>query len=176
VEIKSRRGRRSKFQNVDGVQPSAFPETPQREELHSGINKDAAEKREVLNAVQSIPEIFTPEDVKWCFDVYVGILCFAYSIILKTDFDALKNELEISKEHKDMMAVPLAKILSKTVPASWAGLKNEFQLIGMLGIYTVTSFKRAQAVAKAELEKKQNAERTQPVAPMHKRADAHVPA
>jgi hypothetical protein len=176
AERPRRKYRKRSTPRDESAQPSAFPanEAP---EISSGINEDAAKKKEVLEAINKIPEIFTPADVKWCFDVYVGILCFVYSIVLKCDFKALQKELEFTDEQKDMMAVPLAKIASKTVPASWASLKNEFQLIGMLGIYTVTSFKRAQNVAKEEAEKKATAERTQPVAPMQRqRADVHVPA
>lgn len=157
-------------------QPSAFP-SQSSEPLPARIEENAAEKNKVLDAVNKIPDIFTPEDVAWFFDVYVGLLCYVYSIVLKTDFKALYDELEFKDSQKKDMAVPLSKILSKTVPASWAGLKNEIQLIGMLGVYTVVSFKRAQMVANKEVEKKKDAERTQPVAPMNRqRADVHVPA
>lgn len=182
-ELRQRkRGRPRKFvaedtERVTG-QPVAFPQedtTPPAAELE----ENAAEKEKVKRAMAAIPEIFTPEQVEWVFDAYVAILSFVYSIALKTDFDAIQTELEFSKEQKEMLSKPLARICSKYAPPSWAGMSAEIQLVTMLGVWTVASFQRARNVARAQEEKKRDAERTQPVAPMRRRepqAEIHVPA
>jgi hypothetical protein len=163
-------------ENVRVVQESAFPVDNSPADP---LNADAEEKRRVAEAAGKIPEIFTPDQVKWCFDTYVAILCFVYSLVLKTDFKALQTELEFTEEQKDAMAKPLARICSKYAPSSWAGMSAEIELIAMLGVYTVSSFQRAKNVAAKEEEKKKDAGRTQPVAPMpraRQQSEVHVPA
>lgn len=140
------------------------------------LSSDANEKKRIASAAQEIPEIFKPEQVAWVFDAYVAILCFVYSIILKTDFVALQKELSFDEEEKKIMAEPLAKICSKYCPSEWAGMSSEIQLITSLSIWTVTSFKRAKNVAQAEQEKSRDRHRTQAVAPMPRPVETHVPA
>lgn len=177
-ELRRKRGRPRK---VDTAQSGAVQDTPfpSTEDTKSKISEDAKEKENILEAANKIPEIFTAEQVEWVFDAYVAILSFVYSISLKVEFDAVQKELEFSKEQKEMLSKPLAKICSKYAPASWAGMQSEIQLVTMMGVWTVASFQRAKNVAKAEEEKKRDKERTQPVAPMRQRESAreiHVPA
>lgn len=163
-------------ENERVMQDVAFPTS---ESSADPLNADAEEKKRVAEAAKNIPEIFTPDQVKWCFDAYVAILCFVYSLVLKTDFKALQTELEFTEEQKDAMAKPLARICSKYAPSSWAGMSAEIELIAMLGVYTVSSFQRAKNVATKEAEKKRDAERTAPVAPMpraRQQSEIHVPA
>src|SRR6266481_4606155 len=96
--------RTRRVQNV--AFPSSEPETttsvpPQAADK---IASDAKEKESILEAAKKIPEIFTAEQVKWFFDVYVAVLCFVYSIALKTDFTALQEELSFSEDQKDQLA------------------------------------------------------------------------
>lgn len=177
ISERKKRGRPRKFARDESAQPSAFPLIDGPAEA---INDDAEEKRKVAEAAKHIPEIFSPSDVIWCFDVYVALLCFLYSMALKVPFDALENELSFSQDQKELMAVPLSKICSKYAPAEWAAKKDEIQLIVMLGVYTASSVQRARNVAKqiAE-EKKRNEEKTVPLDPMRRVApmrEAHVPA
>jgi hypothetical protein len=168
----------------DRVQSSAFPsaETDNSNATQpvaaAKISSDAKEKENILEAAKKIPEIFTAKQVKWVFDAYVAVLCFVYSIALKTDFSALQDELAFSEEQKDSLAEPLAKICSKYAPSSWAGMSAEIELVTMMGVWTVASFQRARNVAKAQEEKKRDAERTQPVQPIrtNARQEVHVPA
>jgi hypothetical protein len=147
------------------AQTSPFPSDPSPQAADN-LEQDAAEKEKVKKAAAAIPEIFTPEQVVWVFDAYVAILSFVYSLALKTDFSAIQKELEFSTEQKEGLAKPLAKICSKYAPSEWAGATAEIQLITMLGVWTVASFQRAKNVARAEEEKKKDAERTQPVQPI----------
>jgi len=140
------------------------------------LRTDAENKRRVAAAAKEIPEIFTPEDVEWVFDVYVAILCFVYSIALKCEMQVIKDELSFDKDEKETMAKPLAKICSKYAPAEWAGKSAEIQLIISLGVWTVTSFKRAQNAAKKAEEKRRDAERTQPIDRMRRAGEPLVPA
>lgn len=161
----------------ESAQASAFPvndATRPAEELRG----NAAEKEDVKKAAAAIPEIFTPEQVEWVFDVYVGILSFIYSLILKTEFDAIQKELEFDKDQKKSLSVPLAKVCSKYAPSEWAGMTAEIQLITMMGIYTVSSFQRARNVQRVVEEKKKDAERTQPVQPIRREPlrEVHTPA
>ena len=178
-ELRQRkRGRPRKYEAVDdSVQPHAFPttETPRAAE---NLEQDAAEKEKVRKAAAAIPEIFTPEQVEWVFDGYVAILSFVYSLALKTDFSAIQEELSFSKEQKESLSKPLAKICSKYAPSEWAGMTAEIQLVTMLGVWTVASFQRAKNVQRALDEKKKDAERTQPVQPIRREPirEAHVPA
>jgi hypothetical protein len=159
-------------------QTSAFPTSETREATPATkISGDAKNKKEILEAAGEIPDIFTKENVKWVFDLYVALLCFAYSIALKAEFSALQDELSFDEEQKDSLAVPLAKICSKYAPSEWAGMAAEIQLVTMMGVWTVASFQRARNVAKAQEEKKRDAERTQPVQPIRQnRSEVHVPA
>jgi len=122
----------------------------------------------VKKAAAAIPEIFTPGQVEWVFDAYTAVLSFLYSLTLKTDFEAIQTELEFSQSQKEMMAKPLAKICSKYAPSEWAGMTDEIQLVTMLGLFTVSSFKRAKMVKEKLDEKKKAEERTQPVQPIRR--------
>lgn len=139
------------------------------------ISDDAKEKKKVLEAVKEIPEIFTPEQIEWVFDAYVGILCLVYCNILKTDFMALWEELKFDDETKKSLSKPLAKICSKHAPASWAANTAEIEIVMMLGVWTASSFKRAKNVQQAQLEKKRDAERTQPMPPTRPQREVHLP-
>lgn len=166
-----------KFPRDESAQPSAFPASESARPAEE-LRDNAAQKEDVKKAAAAIPEIFTPEQVAWVFDVYVGILSFIYSLILKCDFKAINDELEFTKEQKDSLAVPLAKVCSKYAPSEWAGATAEIQLITMLGVWTVASFQRARNVQKALEEKKRDAERTQPVQPIRREPlrEVHVQA
>lgn len=155
---------------------AAFPSGDTAEiPVAATISDDAKEKKKVLEAAREIPEIFSPEQVEWLFDAYAGILSFIYSIVLKTDFTALWEELKFDDDIKKSLSKPLSKICSKHAPASWAAHTAEIELLTMLGVWTATSFKRARNVQQAQLEKKRTEERTQPVDPMRRR-DVHIPA
>jgi hypothetical protein len=154
-------------ENRQILQDAAFP-VDNASATAENLRQDADAKDSVRKAAAAIPEIFTPEQVKWVFDAYVSILCFVYSIVLKTDFKVLENELEFSEDEKEAMAKPLAKICSKYAPASWAGMSAEIELVTCLSIWTVASFRRAQNVAVKEEEKKRDAQRTHPVQPMRR--------
>src|SRR5229473_5977424 len=86
----------------ESVQESAFPSSePSIEQpppQAAKISNEAKEKESILEAAKKIPEIFTTEQVRWIFDCYVALLCFIYSIALKTDFSALQEELSFSDE------------------------------------------------------------------------------
>lgn len=172
-----RKYRKRRTPRDESVQASAFP-TSNAAPVEERIREDAAEKENVKKAVEAIPEIFKPEQVEWCFDVYVGILSFVYSLILKVDFKDINDELEFTKDQKELMSKPLANILSKHAPAEWAGRTDEIQLITTLGLFTVMSFKRAKTVQTAIEEKRKDAERTQPVQPIRRQPmrEEHVPA
>lgn len=170
-----RRTRKRKFPRDESVQASAFPQSPSSPA--DEIRSDAAQKDEVKKAAAAIPEIFTPQQVEWVFDVYVGILSFVYSLALKSDFKAINEELEFTDDQKKALAEPLAKVLSKYAPSEWAGATAEIQLITTLGIWTVSSFQRARNVQKKLEEEKKAENRTRPVAPMHRpQSEIHVPA
>ena len=175
--LRKRRGRPRKMARDESAQTSPFPTVEMETPSEQKIGEDAAAKQKILDAAKQIPEIFTPDQVKWVFDAYVAILCFVYSIALKTEFKALQDELEFSEEQKDAMAKPLARICSKYAPASWAAMAPEIELVTMLGLFTVASFGRAKLVVEKVAEKKKDAERTQPVAPINRsRTEIHVPA
>jgi hypothetical protein len=172
-----KRGRPRRTRIDMSAQTEPFPMSREPEPARE-IRADAEDKRKVADAVKEIPQIFTPENVEWCFDVYVAVLSFLYSFALKTQFTAIQDELEFSDEQKKQLAVPLAKVLSKYAPKEWAGRTDEIQLITMMGIWTVSSIQRARNIAKKEEEKKRDAERTQPVAPMRREParEIHVSA
>lgn len=132
------------------------------------LSEDADQKKEVAAAAAKIPQIFTEEQVIWIFDAYVAVLSFVYSVTLKTDFSAIKEELEFSQEQKEQFAKPLAKICSKYAPAEWAGMSAEIELCTLMGIWTVSSFQRAKNVAKRLEQEKEKANRTHPVQPMRR--------
>lgn len=171
-----RRTRKRKFPRDESVQASAFPQSPSSPA--EGLREDATKKEEVKKAAAAIPEIFTAQQVEWVFDVYVGILSFVYSLVLKTDFKAINDELEFTDEQKKALAEPLAKVLSKYAPSEWAGATAEIQLITMMGVWTVSSFQRARNVQKKLEEEKKVENRTQAVAPMRREPtrEIHVPA
>src|SRR5882724_10192099 len=181
-------GKNRSYTSIGGAQEpaaqtSAFPSaestaTEQTPPMAARISSDAKEKESILEAAKKVPEIFTAENVKWVFDAYLAILCFVYSIALKTEYSALQEELSFDEEQKNMLAEPLAKICSKYAPSSWAGMAPEIQLVSQMGIWTVASFQRAKNVARKEQEKKRDAERTQPISPIRNdaRREVHVPA
>jgi hypothetical protein len=143
-------GRRSKIkqafafpvdsESLDAAVPSSSPEVDK-------VVSESKKKKEIQSAVAAIPEIFTPEQVVWVFDVYVAILSFVYSLVLKSDFKAISSELSMEEAEKQTMAKPLARVLSKYAPSEWAGMQPEIELITCMGIWTVTSYKRAQSAA-----------------------------
>lgn len=161
------------------VQDISFPtiDDPATIPAEENIRTDAEQKRRVAAAAKEIPDIFEPEQVEWVFNIYVSILCFVYSIILKVDIELLAEELKFTPEETALMAKPLAKICSKYAPAEWAGMSAEIQLITSLGVWTVMSFKRAQKVVEKEEEKKRDRTRTRAVDPMPRpMREEHVPA
>lgn len=171
-----KRFRKRRIARDESAQASAFPMNESARPAEE-LRDNAEQKEQVKKAAATIPEIFTPEQIEWVFDVYVGILSFVYSLILKCDFAAIQKELEFTDEQKKSMSKPLARILSKHAPAEWAGMTDEIQIIMSLGVWTVASFQRARNVAKSLEEKKRDAERTQPVAPMRRepQREIHVP-
>jgi hypothetical protein len=163
-----RRYRKRGTPRDESVQPSAFPSSVNSPAAE--FERDATEKRDVKKAVAEIPEIFKPEAVAWLFDVYVGIVSFVYSLVLKVEFKEISEELEFTEEQKNELAKPLARILSRHAPASWAAHSDEIQLLTQMGIWTVVSFKRAKMVQEKVSEKKKDANRTQPVQPIRHEA------
>lgn len=119
------------------------------------LKEDAQRKKEISKAIKEMPQIFSAEQVAWVFTAYVMLLSFAYSYVLKSDYEAIFAELDIDERTKMEMAKPLAKIASKYAPANWAGMTDEIQLISQVGIYTATSFGRAKLIVQREQEKKQ---------------------
>lgn len=117
------------------------------------------EKNAVAQAVKEIPEIFQPEQVAWVLDVYVVIVCFIFSILLKCDFNVLHEELKIDEDVKMMWAKPLAKVASKYAPAQWAGMTAEIELVGCLALWTATAFGRARIIVAHEKEKQEKQQR-----------------
>lgn len=123
------------------------------------IKKSAKSKKDIQEVIKEIPEIFTPDQVKFVFDLYTGILAFVFSLVLNTEFSPIFDELKFEDDAKDVMAKPLAKICSKYAPNEWAGMQAEIELIAMLGLYTITSFSRAKNVAEKEAKKLQEENR-----------------
>jgi hypothetical protein len=119
------------------------------------VREKSKAKNAVAEAVKQIPEIFTPEQVAWAFDVYVVLICFVFSILLKCDFKLLHDELKLDEDVKLMWAKPLARVVSKYAPTEWAGMTAEIELIGCLGIWTATAFGRARGVVQKEAERKE---------------------
>jgi hypothetical protein len=123
--------------------------------------KDAEEKGKHVAAVANIPEIFTPEQVSFIFDILAIVLSFIYSQLLKYDFKVIHAELSFEAEQKERLSVPLARICSKYAPSEWAGMTAEIELICVLGVWAVSGFGRAkQAVQKDQRER---AEKARPV-------------
>lgn len=118
------------------------------------LKADGEQKKAVLDAAKAIPEIFKPEDVKFAFDVYVGVICFLFSIAYKCDFTALYEELKLDEPTKEHLAKPLAKVFSKYAPAEWAGMTAEIELISFVGIWTVAAMPRAKTIADKEKQRK----------------------
>jgi hypothetical protein len=175
------KNRKFTFASQSGVQESAFPTVDTAKVSSSPevkITEDAKEKERIKEAVASIPDIFSPEQVEWCFDAYVAILCFIYTIVLKTDFKALQDELKIDDDTKKHLSVPLAKVCSKYAPSKLASMSAEIELITTLGLYTVSTFQRARKVAADQVEKKKDENRTKPIDPIRRdtRMETHQPA
>lgn len=124
-------------------------------EIIAANESDAKQKKDVKKSADAVPEIFRPEQVAWVFDVYVVALSFIFSITLKADYKIIHDELKFEDAEKDAMAKPLARIASRYAPTAWAGMTAEIELITTLGIWSVTSFRRAQMVATADRERKQ---------------------
>jgi hypothetical protein len=148
---------------------SAFP-SADSPAVAAATLKDAKDKAEIQKAVAEIPEIFSAEQVKFTFDVYCALLSFIYSVALKSDYKAISAELSFEDAEKDLMAKPLARILSKYAPKEWAGMGPEIELITMLGVWTMTSVTRAKKAAEKyaaeqakELREKQHRNQTHPV-------------
>ena len=147
---------------------TAFPSIDAQDSVPfaASLSADASEKRKIADAAKEIPQIFTPEQVAWLFDAYVGLLSFVYSVVLKSDYNAISTELAFTAEQKEQMSKPLARILSKHAPSELAGMSSEIELITCLGIWTVSSFARAKKAAEKTEHQKQRKERTEPVSPM----------
>lgn len=118
-------------------------------------------KKDAADLVKQIPEIFTPEQVAWVFDVYVVLICFVFSILLKCEFKILHDELKLDDDVKLLWAKPLAKVVSKYAPAEWAGMTAEIELVACVGLWTATAFARARQTVEKEKEKKEAEKREQ---------------
>jgi hypothetical protein len=103
-----------------------------------------------------IPQIFTPEQVTWIFDAYVGLISLLFALLLKAEFKIIFQELQFDAEDKMNFAKPLSRIISKHSPPSWAQHSDEIQLIGAMGIWTAASFGRAKLAIKKAAEKKED--------------------
>lgn len=121
------------------------------------LQADVEAKKDAKKAADAVPPIFTPEQVAWCFDAYCAALSFVFSIVLKIDYSLIHDELKFDENEKQALAIPLAKVASKYAPVAWAGMTAEIELITTLGIWSATSFRRAQVIAKREAEKKKEA-------------------
>jgi len=142
---------------IDGISSESSPvSSPVKSSRNSTakLKKEAEEKQAAAKALKDIPQIFEPEHVAWVFDAYVGVICFVFSILLKTEFKLLFDELQLDQEVKMAWAKPLAKIASKYCPSEWASMTAEIELIASLGIWTATAFGRAKRIADDEIEKK----------------------
>jgi hypothetical protein len=103
-----------------------------------------------------IPQIFTPEQVTWIFDAYVGLISLLFAFLLKYEFKIIFQELQFDAEDKMNFAKPLSRIISKHSPASWAQHSDEIQLIGAMGIWTAASFGRAKLAIRKAAQKKED--------------------
>lgn len=117
--------------------------------------KDVHRKQEAAKIIKEIPQIFTPDQVAWIFDVYVGAICFVFSMLLKCEFKSLYDELQLDQDVKLAWAKPLAKVASKYAPAEWAGMTAEIELIGSVGLWTATAFGRSKQIAEKERAEKE---------------------
>ena len=162
------------------VQNTAFPvDDPSLIDVNPNVAataKNLSDKKTIAEAVAEVPEIFSPEQVAWLFDAYAALLSFVYSILLKLDYKAISEELEFSESEKEHMSKPLARILSKYCPSSWAGMSAEIELITGLGIWTVSSFARAKNVGEKLKEEKRKQNQTRPVEPMRRQGEVLTPA
>jgi hypothetical protein len=121
--------------------------------------QDAEEKGKQVAAVANIPEIFTPDQVSFIFDILAIVLSFIYSQLLKYDFKVIHQELSFEPDQKERLSIPLARICSKYAPSEWAGMTAEIELICVLGVWAVSGFGRAkQSVEKDKREKMHAAE------------------
>lgn len=139
--------------NGNGVTTTAQVKPQYKTPTAEKIKRDAKLKKEITEASKEIPQIFSPEQVMFVFDAYVAILSFGYSIVLKTEYKLIYDELQFPDDAKEMMAKPLAKICSKYAPSEWAGMQAEIELISMMGLFTVMSFSRAKSVAEKEQQR-----------------------
>lgn len=144
--------------------PTAAPSGPldavskNAEEALKNAEKNAEEKKEIKKADNSVPQIFTADQVAFVFDVYVALLCLIYSFLFKCKFESLWEELSFDEREKLDLAKPLAHIASKYAPSTWAGMTAEIELITRMGIWSVASLKRASNVAATERRKKEEEE------------------
>jgi hypothetical protein len=140
---------------IDGTVSAGKPSTKTADTRRKQLEKDADDKKKNAQAVKDIPQIFTPDQVVWVFDVYVGGICFIFSLLLKCEFKVLYEELKLDEDVKLAWAKPLARVASKYAPAEWAGMTAEIELCASLGIWTAAAFGRSKAIAEKEKEKKE---------------------
>ena len=126
------------------------------------IRQKYQKKKDLVQLAKEIPEIFKPEQVAWVFDIYELALSFVLSIALKSDYTVIHEELKMDEDQKLVFAKPLARIANKYVPTEWASYSAEIELITTMGIYTATSYGRAQAALKKDAERKQHRAQQQP--------------
>jgi hypothetical protein len=132
---------------IDGTAPEAAKYEPTGfADRSAQRRKEYKEKKDIAQAVKEIPQIFTPEQVVWVFDAYVGAVSFIFALVLKADFKIIWEELKLDDDVKKVWAKPLAKIASKYAPSAWAGMTAEIELVASMGIWTVTGFGRAKKV------------------------------
>jgi hypothetical protein len=132
---------------------------PSKKSSFEKLKEETDKKKQNVAAIKEIPVIFTAEDVVWVFDVYVGLICFVFSILLRCDFKIIYEELELDAAVKEAWAKPLAKIASKYAPAEWAGMTAEIQLICGMGLWTAAAFGRSKIIAEKEKQRKEDEKR-----------------
>lgn len=135
-------------ENQDAALDSVFTATAEE------VKADAKTKKEVKKAAEEIPVIFTAEQVSFILHLYVFLISFILSFVLKVDFKKVHEELKLEDAEALRVAEPLARVASKHAPATWAGMTAEIELIAWAGIWTVTAFRRVSAIADAEKKKK----------------------
>lgn len=146
-----------------------------KQETATRITKDAERKKKVAAAVKEIPQIFSPEQVSWLFNVYAGALSFIYSYLFKYEFETIFEALKFDDDLALTMAKPLAKICSKYAPSEWAGMTAEIELCASLGMWTVRSYGMAKVAVNADRDKKAIEQRNRnAVTQPRVDSDAHV--
>jgi hypothetical protein len=131
--------------------PEVKVEQPSEAVRVEQIRQKYQKKKDLVQLAKEIPEIIKPEQVAWVFDIYELALSFVLSIALKADYAVIHEELKMDEDQKLVFAKPLARIANKYVPTEWASYSAEIELITTMGIYTATSYGRAQtALRKAK--------------------------